>query len=317
MFKGSKKIFAKLKNKLSKTSSKLTKNIAILFGKEILDKDIYDLLEELLITADVGCKSTQYLLNSLKKQLSLTELKDQQVVFNALRNSMLNILKPLEGKVTIESKKPHVIMFVGVNGVGKTTTIGKLAYLFKKQGKSVILGAGDTFRAAAREQLYEWSIRNDIRLISSDATDPSSVCFDTVKSAVASQTDIAILDTAGRLSNKTHLMHELQKTVKAVNKVLTGAPHDVFLVLDGSSGQNCIEQVKHFNQIVNLTGIVITKLDGTSKGGIVFALSEYNIPIRFIGLGEGIEDLQKFIADDYVNAILPKNSKESETSRVS
>ena len=279
-------------------------------GKSKVDDDVLDRLEEVLVTSDVGVDTTLNIIDRIEKRVA----RDKYVTVNELNDILRDEIASLltenntadtEGFVLPEGKKPYVIMVVGVNGVGKTTTIGKLAYQFKKAGKKVYLGASDTFRAAAVEQLEIWSERVGVPIVKQQmGSDPASVAFDTLSSAMANGADVVLIDTAGRLHNKKGLMDELSKIKRVMQKVVPDAPHDVMLVLDGSTGQNAFEQAKQFTLATEVTSMAITKLDGTAKGGIAIAIqSELGIPVKYIGIGEGIEDLQKFDADAFVDAL--------------
>src|SRR5436305_2685620 len=287
--------------------SKMTKAIA---GKSTVDEEVLDNLEDALVTADVGVDTTIAIIEQIEKRVardkyvSTSELNQllQEEIENILIDSSENDYKNFE---IPHGKKPYVILVVGVNGVGKTTTIGKLAHNYKKAGKSVILGAGDTFRAAAVDQLTIWSERVGVPIVKQAmGSDPSAVVFDAVQSAVAKKSDIVIIDTAGRLHNKIHLMEELSKIKRVVQKVIPDAPHEVLLVLDGSTGQNALEQAKHFTAATNVTAIAITKLDGTAKGGVVLAIAnQFKIPVKFIGVGEKMEDLLVFDKHEFVDSL--------------
>lgn len=304
-------VFSKLFNGLKRTRESLGLGfLRIIKGKKIND-ELFEELEELLITSDFGTELTSKLIQQLEKELSMSQLQNTDELVKKLSEYLENILKKVDTPFVVEKSVnlPKVILMVGVNGVGKTTTIGKLANKYKQQGLSVMLAAGDTFRAAAVEQLKYWGEKNGIPVISqSEGADSASVIFDALNSATAKKVDVLIADTAGRLHNKSNLMDELQKIVRVLKKIDPAAPHEVFLTVDATTGQNAIAQAKVFNEVVNLTGINVTKLDGTAKGGIVFNLSEkFGIPIRYIGIGEGVDDLREFNSSDFVNAIFSKN----------
>jgi fused signal recognition particle receptor len=292
----------------SKTSffSKLTKAVA---GKSKVDEDVLDNLEEILISSDVGVKTTLKIITRIEKRVAEDKYLGTEELNRILREEIAGLLsetnKVEANDFTIQTQtKPYVIMVVGVNGVGKTTTIGKLAYQFKKAGLRVVLGAADTFRAAAIDQLQIWADRVDVPIVRQNmGSDPASVAFDTLQSAVAQEADIVIIDTAGRLHNKINLMNELTKVKRVMQKVVGDAPHDVLLVLDGSTGQNAFEQAKQFTAATEVTSLAITKLDGTAKGGVVIGISDqFLIPVKYIGVGEGIEDLQVFDKNEFVDS---------------
>ena len=299
--------FGRLKKGLSKTNEGLVKKIdrAVLGKKQITD-DLMEELEEILLTADIGVKTSYDLLELVQEKVRRKELGDAGALKNSLKEEILALLKsdeaPLEmGKVT----SPFVMMVIGVNGVGKTTTIGKLASRFRSEGKKVIIAAGDTFRAAAIDQLSIWGERCQVEVIKhQDGSDPAAVAYDATVAAKARGADLLILDTAGRLHTKTNLMEELKKLKRVMTKVVPEAPHEVLLVLDAATGQNAISQAKLFNEAIGITGLALTKLDGTPKGGVVIGIAdELKIPIRYIGIGEGVEDLRDFNADEFVNAL--------------
>lgn len=296
---------------LSKTKesvfSKITKAIA---GKSKVDDDVLDNLEEVLITSDVGVDTTLKIIDRIEKRVARDKYVTTQELTTLLRDEIASLLtenntEDAEGFALPESKKPYVIMVVGVNGVGKTTTIGKLAYQFKKAGKKVYLGAADTFRAAAVEQLVIWSERVGVPIVKQNmGSDPASVAFDTLSSAKANDADVVIIDTAGRLHNKINLMNELTKIKNVMKKVIPDAPHEILLVLDGSTGQNAFEQAKQFTAATEVNALAVTKLDGTAKGGVVIGISDhFRIPVKYIGLGEGMEDLQVFRKREFVNSL--------------
>ena len=299
--------FARLKQGLAKTSSSLGEGMASLFlGKKEIDDDLLDELETRLLTADVGMEATSAIMANLTRRVARKELADSGALYQALQTEMADLLRPIEQPMQIiAEKKPYVILVVGVNGAGKTTTIGKLAARLQKEGKKVMLAAGDTFRAAAVEQLQVWGERNKIPVIAQHTgADSASVIFDAVQAAKARGMDVLIADTAGRLHTKDNLMEELRKVGRVMSKLDDSAPHEVLLVLDAGTGQNAINQARQFNETIPLTGLALTKLDGTAKGGVIFALAKhFQIPVRYIGVGEGIDDLRDFVADDFVKAL--------------
>ncbi|WP_340614000.1 signal recognition particle-docking protein FtsY [Xenorhabdus thailandensis] len=300
--------FARLKRSLVKTRQNLGSGFLGLFRGKKIDDDLFEELEEQLLIADVGVETTRKIIANLTAHASRKELKDAEALYSKLKEEMSTILAKVDKPLEIESKSPYVILMVGVNGVGKTTTIGKLARQYHSQGKSVMLAAGDTFRAAAVEQLQVWGERNKIPVISQHTgADSASVIFDAIQSAKAKGIDVLIADTAGRLQNKSHLMEELKKIVRVMKKLDEDAPHEIMLTLDASTGQNAVSQAKLFHEAVGLTGISLTKLDGTAKGGVIFAIADqFEIPIRYIGVGEGIEDLRPFKADDFIEALFAR-----------
>ncbi|MDD0842242.1 signal recognition particle-docking protein FtsY [Pseudomonas sp. Gutcm_11s] len=305
--------FARLKQSLSKTSASLGEGMASLFlGKKAIDDDLLEELETRLLTADVGVEATGVIIGSLTKRVARKELADSEALYKALQEELGGLLKPVEQPLVITAEKqPYVILVVGVNGVGKTTTIGKLAKKLQGEGKKVMLAAGDTFRAAAVEQLQVWGERNNIAVIAQHTgADSASVIFDAVQAAKARGVDVLIADTAGRLHTKDNLMEELKKVRRVIGKLDETAPHEVLLVLDAGTGQNAINQTKQFNQAVALTGLALTKLDGTAKGGVIFALAkQFGLPIRYIGVGEGIDDLRTFVATDFVQALFAEKEQ--------
>ncbi|OGQ44880.1 MAG: signal recognition particle-docking protein FtsY [Deltaproteobacteria bacterium RIFCSPLOWO2_02_44_9] len=295
-------MFERLKSGLAKTHNSIVNNIESIFSSTASREGLAEMLEESLITADIGVKTSWLIIDSIKdglKGYNADELK------TCLREAIFNILKDCQKPLEINTK-PFIIMVLGVNGVGKTTTIGKLAARFASEGKKVLLGAGDTFRAAAIEQLEIWARRTGCDIIKQEqGGDPAAVAFDAVKAAVARDVDIVILDTAGRLHTKVNLMEELKKVKRIIAREIPGAPHEALLVLDASTGQNAVNQARMFNETAGVTGIVLTKLDGTAKGGIIVAIAnELKIPIRFIGIGEGVEDLRVFTAREFVEAMI-------------
>ncbi|MTC35319.1 signal recognition particle-docking protein FtsY [Providencia alcalifaciens] len=300
--------FSRLKKGLLKTRQNLGSGFLGLFKGKKIDDDLFDELEEQLLIADVGVETTRKIIDNLTHHASRKELKDAEALYGKLREEMSDILSTVDKPLVIEGKKPYVILMVGVNGVGKTTTIGKLARQYQSEGKSVMLAAGDTFRAAAVEQLQVWGERNKISVVAQHTgADPASVIYDAIQSAQAKGADVLIADTAGRLQNKAHLMEELKKIVRVMKKLDESAPHEIMLTLDASTGQNAVSQAKIFNDAVGLTGITLTKLDGTAKGGVIFSIADqFGIPIRYIGIGEGIEDLRPFKADDFIEALFAR-----------
>ncbi|MEX0394868.1 signal recognition particle-docking protein FtsY [Providencia rettgeri] len=300
--------FARLKKGLLKTRQNLGSGFFGLFSGKKIDDDLFEELEEQLLIADVGVDTTRKIIDNLTAHASRKELKDAEALYGKLREEMSDILAKVDKPLVIEDKKPYVILMVGVNGVGKTTTIGKLARQYQSEGKSVMLAAGDTFRAAAVEQLQVWGERNKIPVVAQHTgADPASVIFDAIQSAQAKGVDVLIADTAGRLQNKSHLMEELKKIVRVMKKLDKNAPHEIMLTLDASTGQNAVSQAKLFDDAVGLTGITLTKLDGTAKGGVIFSIADqFGIPIRYIGIGEGIEDLRPFKADDFIEALFAR-----------
>jgi fused signal recognition particle receptor len=292
---------ARLKAGLSKTSFNLT----TLFVGAKIDDDLYDELESALLMSDAGVDATQFLLDALKRKVKNEKLTEAAQVKTALRDLLVEMLTPLQKPLVLGRHQPLVMMIAGVNGAGKTTTIGKLAKHMQAHHQSVLLAAGDTFRAAAREQLAIWGQRNNVTVIAQESGDPAAVAFDAVQSAVARKTDVVMVDTAGRLPTQLHLMEELKKVKRVLGKGLADAPHEVLLIIDGNTGQNALTQVKAFDDALGLTGLVVTKLDGTAKGGVLAAIARARpVPVYFIGVGEQIEDLQPFDAKTFVDALL-------------
>ena len=293
-----------------KTRSGLTDGMAdLLLGKKTIDDDLLEELETRLLSADVGVEATTRIINDLTKRVSRNELKDPEALFNALCDDMIDILQPVEQPLQIDNNgSPFVILVIGINGAGKTTTIGKLAKRFQSQGKSVMLAAGDTFRAAAVEQLQTWGERNNIHVVAQGTgADSASVIYDAIESAKSKNIDVIIADTAGRLHTQDNLMDELIKIKRVMGKLDSSAPHETVLVMDAGFGQNGLIQAQQFNEAMKLSGLILTKLDGTAKGGILFAIAEkLKLPIRFIGVGESIDDLREFHAREFVNALLDK-----------
>ncbi|KAB0497603.1 signal recognition particle-docking protein FtsY [Pseudomonas vancouverensis] len=305
--------FARLKQGLSKTSASIGEGMASLFlGKKAIDDELLEDLETRLLTADVGVEATSVIIQRLTQKVARKELADADALYKSLQAELAAMLKPVEQPLKITSQnKPFVILVVGVNGAGKTTTIGKLAKKLQLEGKKVMLAAGDTFRAAAVEQLQVWGERNKIPVIAQHTgADSASVIFDAVQAAKARGIDVLIADTAGRLHTKDNLMEELKKVRRVIGKLDADAPHEVLLVLDAGTGQNAINQAKQFNQTVELTGLALTKLDGTAKGGVIFALAkQFGLPIRYIGVGEGIDDLRTFEAEPFVQALFAERER--------
>jgi len=306
--------FARFKKSLTKTRLSIGSGLFSLFKGKKIDDDLFEELEEQLIVADIGVDTTLKIIDNLTEQADRKQLKDADALYGLLKDELSQILVEVEKPLVIdEAKSPYVILMVGVNGVGKTTTIGKLAKQYQSQGKSVMLAAGDTFRAAAVEQLQVWGDRNDIPVIAQQTgADSASVLFDAMDAAKARGADVLIADTAGRLQNKDHLMDELSKVVRIMRKKDETAPHEIMLTIDAGTGQNAISQVNLFNQAVGLTGITLTKLDGTAKGGIIFSIADkFKLPIRYIGTGEGIDDLREFKAKEFIDALF-SNEEDSE-----
>jgi fused signal recognition particle receptor len=306
MAEGKKGFFQRLKEGLFKTHEGLVSKIdELVAGKKEIDEGLLAELEEILITSDIGVKTTQELLDNLTAKVQRKELEDADLLRQSLQEQIFQILSRQEKPLNLEAARPFIIMVIGVNGTGKTTTIGKIAQKFKAQGKSVLLVAADTFRAAAIEQLEIWGQRANCEVIKQKSgSDPSAVVFDALKAAKSRSSDVMIVDTAGRLHTKINLMEELKKVKRIVDREVPGAPHEILLVLDATTGQNAIAQAKMFNQSLGVTGIVLTKLDGTAKGGILIAISdELKIPLRYIGIGEKVDDLREFNARDFVEAL--------------
>lgn len=302
--------FARLKQGLAKTSQNLGAGLAGLFTGRKIDEELYEELETQLLLADIGVETTQKLISQLEQHADRKSLKDATLLFDKLQQDMTVLLQEVEQPLVAKCDTgPFVILMIGVNGVGKTTTIGKMAQQYKQQGKTVMLAAGDTFRAAAVEQLQVWGERNNIPVIAQHTgADSASVIFDAYQAAKARKVDVLIADTAGRLQNKSHLMEELKKIVRVLQKIEPKAPHEVMLTLDAGTGQNALSQAKVFNEAVPLTGISLTKLDGTAKGGVIFAIADkFNIPIRYIGVGEGLEDLREFNSKDFIQALFNRD----------
>lgn len=300
--------FSRLKQGLTKTRATLSAGIATLFlGKKELNQELINEIEQILLTADVGIDTTDHLIKTLTQKLARKELSDSNAAFQCLQDEMKAMLRPVEAPLNLSNGiKPFVMLVVGINGSGKTTTIGKMANYFNQENTKVLLAAGDTFRAAAIEQLQVWGERNQIPVIAQQpGADTAAVIYDAMEAAKARGVDLLIADTAGRLHTQSNLMAELQKVKRVLGKLDPTAPHEVLIVLDATLGQNALTQVKQFNEAIGVTGIALTKLDGTAKGGIIFAIAaQTKIPIRFIGVGEGIEDLRPFKADEFVEALL-------------
>jgi len=300
--------FARLKRSLVKTRQNLGSGFISLFRGKKIDDELFEELEEQLLIADVGVETTRRIITNLTQQANRKQLRDAEALYGLLKAEMSGILAKVDAPLDVSGKAPFVILMVGVNGVGKTTTIGKLARQYQAQGKSVMLAAGDTFRAAAVEQLQVWGERNSIPVVAQHTgADSASVIFDAIQAAKARGVDVLIADTAGRLQNKSHLMEELKKITRVMKKLDVDAPHEVMLTIDASTGQNAISQAKLFHEAVGLTGITLTKLDGTAKGGVIFSVADqFGIPIRYIGVGEGIEDLRPFKAEDFIEALFAR-----------
>ncbi|MCT8663651.1 signal recognition particle-docking protein FtsY [Glaesserella parasuis] len=297
--------FSRLIKGLIKTKQSIGSGFRNFFSGKKIDDELFEELEEQLLVADLGMPTTTKIIKNLTEHATKQQLRDAELLYQQLKVELADVLKPVAQSLVLEDKKPYVILMVGVNGVGKTTTIGKLARKFQAEGKSVMLAAGDTFRAAAVEQLQVWGERNNIPVVAqSTGADSASVIFDAMQSAAAKGIDVLIADTAGRLQNKNNLMDELKKIVRVMKKYDETAPHEIMLTLDAGTGQNAISQAKLFNEAVGLTGITLTKLDGTAKGGVIFAIADqFNIPIRFIGVGEKIDDLRSFDAEEFIEAL--------------
>ncbi len=313
--------FARLKSGLTKTREKLGAQVAGLFGAgRKLDEAFYEELETVLLSADVGVTATAHLIDGLRARARRERYTEAAQLKQALADDLTAMLKPIEQPLDVSTSKPFVIMLAGVNGAGKTTSIGKLAHYYQAQGKSVLLAAGDTFRAAAREQLMVWGERNNVTVISQATGDSAAVMYDAMHAAVARGIDVVLADTAGRLPTQLHLMDEIKKVKRVIDKALPGAPHETLIVLDANNGQNALAQVKAFDDTLGVTGLVLTKLDGTAKGGVIAAIAHMRsgnsgkaggkpIPVRFIGVGEGLEDLRPFKADEFVSALLDQTPK--------
>jgi fused signal recognition particle receptor len=310
--------FARFVQRLTRTRLNFGNGLFSLFKGKKIDDDLFEELEEQLIIADIGVQTTSHIIESLIEHSDKKQLKNAELLYDLLKKDLTEILKNVEQPLVIDkSKKPYVILMVGVNGVGKTTTIGKLAKKFQREGQSVMLAAGDTFRAAAVEQLQVWGQRNNIPVIAQQTgADSASVLFDAMDAASARGIDVLIADTAGRLQNKDHLMTELAKVVRIMRKKDATAPHEIMLTIDAGTGQNAISQVKLFHEAVGLTGVTFTKLDGTAKGGIIFSIADqFKLPIRYIGVGEGIDDLREFNAQEFTNALFSKDHETEQNEK--
>ncbi len=300
-----KTMFARLKYSLLKTKKNFGSCFYGLFFGNKVGEDLFNMLEEQMLTADVGVETTRKIIAALTQHANKKQLKNAEALYDTLKIEMSKMLSKINRPLEIGKNTPHIILIIGANGVGKTTTIGKLASQLQIEGKSVILAAGDTFRAAAIEQLQVWGKRSNIPVVAKHTgADSAAVIFDAIQIAKARSIEVLIADTSGRLQNKTHLMEELKKIVRVIKKTDVKAPHEIILTLDANTGQNVISQVTLFNKAVGLTGIILTKLDGTAKGGLIFAIADYiNIPVYYIGVGEGVEDLQRFKADQFIEAL--------------
>ncbi|MFA0098087.1 signal recognition particle-docking protein FtsY [Vibrio splendidus] len=301
--------FARLKRSLSRTKANIGAGFFGLFKGKQIDEDLFEELEEQLLIADVGMNTTVKIIENLTEKASRNDLKDGEALYGLLKEEMAEILSQVEQPLVVDTTKtPYVILMVGVNGVGKTTTIGKLAKQFQSEGKKVMLAAGDTFRAAAVEQLQVWGQRNNVPVIAQHTgADSASVIYDAIEAAKARGVDVVIADTAGRLQNKSNLMEELRKIVRVMKKIDDSAPHEIMLTLDAGTGQNAISQAKLFSDVAPVTGITLTKLDGTAKGGVIFSIADqFQIPIRYIGVGEGIDDLRPFESKDFIEALFSR-----------
>lgn len=294
----------RIKKGLSKTREKLTTELTSLFTGKKIDEALFEELETILLTSDVGISATTYLLESIRASVKKNNIENADEIKGLLKEKLIELLTPIENPLAIKGTNPYVIMVVGVNGAGKTTTIGKLTKIFLDENKSVLIAAGDTFRAAATEQLQVWGQRNNVHVVSQASGDPSAVIFDAINSAKAKNIDIVIADTAGRLPTQKHLIDEITKVKRVINKCHAEAPHEILLVLDANTGQNAISQLKIFNEALGITGLALTKLDGTAKGGVIAAIAkEKPTPLRYIGIGETIDDLKVFNAQEFVDAL--------------
>lgn len=304
---------ARVREGLSRTRDQFGKQVGALFSSGKIDEALYEELETILLVSDVGVDATNWLLEDLRRQVRRDGLTDAAQLRAALRQALVNLIEPLAQPLDTGTADPFIIMLTGVNGAGKTTSIGKIAHYFQGQGKTVLLAAGDTFRAAAREQLVAWGERNRIDVIAQENSgqqkgDPAAVIFDAINAAKARGIDIVLADTAGRLATQLHLMEEIKKVKRVIGKAAPGAPHEVLLVLDANTGQNAVNQVQAFDDALDLTGLIVTKLDGTAKGGVIAAIAKQReqkglLPIRFIGVGEGMDDLRPFVATEFVQAL--------------
>jgi len=298
---------ARLKAGLERTRKVLNTDITELFSGGAIDEAFFDELESTLLLADVGVSATEHLIGELRTAVKRKGFRERQQLKRTLHDALVDLLKPIAVPLDVGAHKPFIIMLAGVNGAGKTTSIGKIAKYYQEQGKSILLAAGDTFRAAAREQLQAWGERNNVAVIAQQSGDAAAVIFDAINAAKARSIDILLCDTAGRLPTQLHLMEEIAKVKRVIAKAVPGAPHEVLLVLDANTGQNALNQVKAFNDALGVTGLVLTKLDGTAKGGVIAAIARaHEIPVRFIGVGEALEDLQPFNAEEFVDALLDR-----------
>jgi fused signal recognition particle receptor len=296
---------ARLKEGLARTRKVLNTDLKDLFAGGPIDEAFFDELETTLLLADVGVSATEQLIGDLRATVRRDGLRERQELKGALREALLRLLKPIAVPLVVDSRQPFIVMLAGVNGAGKTTSIGKIAKYYQQQGKSILLAAGDTFRAAAREQLQVWGERNNVAVIAQQSGDAAAVIFDAINAAKARGIDIVLCDTAGRLPTQLHLMEEIAKVKRVIAKAVPGAPHEILLVLDANTGQNALNQVKTFDDALGVTGLVLTKLDGTAKGGVIAAIARaHKIPVRFIGVGEAVDDLQPFSAEEFVDALL-------------
>jgi len=294
----------KIKKGLTKTREKLTTELTSLFTGKKIDEALFEELETILLTSDVGISATTFLLDSIRASIKKNKIENADEIKSLLKEKLIELLSPIQDPLVLKGTSPFVIMVVGVNGAGKTTTIGKLTKIFLDENKSVLIAAGDTFRAAATEQLEVWGERNNVHVVSQASGDPSAVIFDAINSAKAKNIDIVIADTAGRLPTQKHLIDEITKIKRVINKCHLEAPHEILLVLDANTGQNAISQLKIFNEALGITGLALTKLDGTAKGGVIAAIAkEQPAPLRYIGVGESIDDLRVFNAQEYVDAL--------------
>ena len=294
----------KIKKGLTKTREKLTSELTSLFTGKKIDEALFEELETILLTSDVGISATTFLLDSIRASIKKNKIENADEIKGLLKEKLIELLSPIQNPLVVKGTSPFVIMVVGVNGAGKTTTIGKLTKIFLDENKSVLIAAGDTFRAAATEQLEVWGERNNVHVVSQASGDPSAVIFDAINSAKAKNIDIVIADTAGRLPTQKHLIDEITKIKRVINKCHLEAPHEILLVLDANTGQNAISQLKIFNEALGITGLALTKLDGTAKGGVIAAIAkEQPAPLRYIGVGESIDDLRVFNAQEYVDAL--------------
>jgi fused signal recognition particle receptor len=296
---------ARLKAGLARTRELLNTDLTELFAGGAIDEAFFTELESTLLLADVGVTATEFLIGELRSAARRGGLRDRQELRQTLKTALLSLLKPIAVPLDVDTHKPFIIMLAGVNGAGKTTSIGKLAKYYQQRGKSILLAAGDTFRAAAREQLQVWGERNNVAVIAQQSGDAAAVMFDAIAAARARGIDIVLCDTAGRLPTQLNLMDEISKIKRVIAKAAPGAPHEILLVLDANTGQNALNQVKAFNDALGVTGLVLTKLDGTAKGGVIAAIARaHRIPVRFIGVGEAVDDLQPFAAEEFIDALL-------------